>query len=161
MSSWLLRPYPHKTYRMKEFRKGHLIAVGWPEVGSLEGLAPDDLEARLVEAHPKESAAWITRSKRDLLTFRDDVAVGDLVLVMPNAADAKADRLSVGRVESPYRYQEDCPGYVHQRAVSWVAYFVDAATIPKSVKKGLTHGTTLLAAPPDELEALAQDKGWI
>src|SRR5689334_546380 len=106
--------------RAAMFQNPGAIGLGWAEVTGIGDLTTIDDEA---------IATLVRRTGRDsdeaeldaaqLIAFRDDLAVGDLVV----APDARSGDVTVGSVTGEYRHDADArragDPYPHRRAVSW------------------------------------------
>lgn len=165
MAAWLLRPYPHDIERVEEFMKGRLIAVGWPYVGSVEGLDRDAIGDKLRETYPNETARWIGSAENDLVNFSQEMKEGDLVLVAPKATDNKG-RVLLARITGEYRFDETLAtrttGYAHQRVVEWVRPMIARDHVPDSLTAIVRQrGTTVVQLPEGVLEEHGREKGWL
>ncbi len=44
--TWLIRPLPlNSVNRVQEFKENGFIAIGWPQIGSLEGKSKEEIRA--------------------------------------------------------------------------------------------------------------------
>ena len=142
--AWVLRPYPHHVNRFNEFLTESMIALGWPGVGDLRRFDRASLMARLGEAYPEPKqrrafGGWIGT----LLTFRDSICHGDLVVVAPKVGDSR--NVAIARVIGPYEFVAGFDGtdraYAHRRTVKWLATDVPRSDLPSDVSRGLKQGT--------------------
>jgi predicted Mrr-cat superfamily restriction endonuclease len=102
----------------ERFASANVIAVGWSNVEGLRdltGLSRGQIHARL-RATPA-NAAGADADTHELLAFRDELAVGDVVVT----PDAPAREVLVGTIIGPYRYCDPSPvaDYRHVRDVQW------------------------------------------
>ena len=51
MKTWLLRPMPHNILRINEFINSNIIAIGWPDISSLQGKTKSEIHEALSH-HP-------------------------------------------------------------------------------------------------------------
>ena len=131
-----------------------VVALGWPELGDLAGLATREaLKARYRDALPEESERTVGQNAGQLLRFVREMAVGNWVLTDLPAGD----ELLVGRVTGPYAYQQSPPldAYPHVRTVAWLARVPREAFSP-AAQRSLSSPLTLYSLDDyvDELRAL-------
>ena len=131
-----------------------VVALGWPELGDLAGLATREaLKARYRDALPEESERTVGQNAGQLLRFVREMAVGNWVLTDLPAGD----ELLVGRVTGPYAYQPSPPlaAYPHVRTVTWLARVPREAFSP-AAQRSLSSPLTLYSLDDyvDELRAL-------
>jgi hypothetical protein len=150
-SAWIVR-VGQANRRAAVFQNPGAIALGWaevPGVAHLDALDLDALTAIVRKANVREPEL----EAEQLLSFRDDVAVGDLVI----APDAVSGDVLVGAVTGAYAYQPELAEYYpHRRAVTWHGR-VRRSDIPEALERD-TRGVTLRSAEGtgDEWLALAQ-----
>lgn len=81
------------------------IAVSWSDW--LDGDLRDKDENQIVDAllasHPSASAGSIGAHRRQLMDFRDNIRIGDLVI----SPDWRSERLMVGTITGDYDYRPD------------------------------------------------------
>jgi predicted Mrr-cat superfamily restriction endonuclease len=99
--------------RLSEFLKEHYISIGWPEVGDLEGVSLEELNARCSAVYPVHPEA-----QEQLHTFVNTMQDGDYVLLHGHGHEAY-----LGDV-GDYFYVEDtekeAEGACHRRGVTWL-----------------------------------------
>jgi len=84
-----------------------------------------------------------TPSVNTIVQFKDEISIGDLVLVVPKKEDGS--ELAIGKVISAYLYDDYNIGYSHQRQVIWkkclptsVGCVLRTLTHPYLVNKGVS-----------------------
>ena len=117
--AWIVRPYPHGKYRIKEFLANNMIAIGWPGIGDLGCcIGLDDIKSKLLAKYKYHSSRSLESSIRSISLFIFDLGEQDYVVV-PDGSIAY-----FGRVTSKYKYDSsrdsENEGYPHQRDVEWL-----------------------------------------
>jgi cell division septation protein DedD len=116
------------------------LALGWANVSGLGDLTQaehDEVLALVGKANP--TAADPDAQADQLLAFRDDIAVDDLVV----APDAQSGDVLVGVVTGDYAYDPAASDYYpHRRAVTWHGR-VRAADIPPGIESDTRGNLTL------------------
>lgn len=141
--AWIVR-VGQANRRAAAFQNPAAIGLGWAEargLGDLDGMELDAVAALLRRpgGDPNEAGA----EAEQLLSFRDLVSVGDIVI----APDAFSGDVLVGSVAGEYTYGPDGDYYPHRRAVTWVGR-VRGADVPPALE-GDTRGAPTLR-PADE-----------
>lgn len=153
--AWMVRPYPGKHFRLKEFRQKNIVAIGWKGIGNLTGKSRDELK-RLLSQPPysyEDRELGNAYATVDILVNR--MQPGDLVLV-PDDSD-----IYFAQITSGYHYDSlvdnDEEGYPHQRAVSWFPVCVPRNHLSDGLRKSLRAPRTAadLSRHVKEIEALA------
>ena len=131
-----------------------VVALGWPELGDLAGLATREaLKARYRDALPEESERTVGQNAGQLLRFVHEMVLGDWILTDLPAGD----ELLVGRVTGPYAYQPSPPlaAYPHVRTVTWLARVPREAFSP-AAQRSLSSPLTVYSLDDyaEELRAL-------
>lgn len=95
------------------------IAIGWDEVGDLEGLSLYQVKARLLENFPEYNSAnyrsRLTLDAYQLLDFRD-IQVGAIVV----ANRGQSVIAGVGKVDGDYYFDKDAEYFKHTLPVKWL-----------------------------------------
>lgn len=96
------------------------IAIGWQEVGDLSDLANerDAFKHVLRGSFPDKSDSWISNAAGQLLRFRYNMALGDMV-VYPRKSDRT---INIGEIVGDYTYDVQWSSlYPNIREVRWLA----------------------------------------
>lgn len=102
------------------FLNNKVIALGWNEFGSFEGLKTrEDFKAEYSQVFSDASDQSVATSAGQLYRFVHELHIGDLV-----AFPAKKDRqVHIGEVTGAYEYRPHVDGhYPNQRAVKWLEH---------------------------------------
>lgn len=100
------------------FFQKKVIALGWPELGSLKEFGSrEEFKAKYAATFPEASAGSISTSAGQLYRMIHEARIGDLV-VFP----AKKDRtVHIGEITGEYEYRPSVDqNYPNQRAVKWL-----------------------------------------
>jgi len=98
------------------FLNDSCVALGWPQVGDLSGLADREaFKAAVAKRFPNAKPAVIPNTAGQLFRFVHEMKQGDLV-VYPSKASRK---VHIGYVSGSYRYRPDAPAYPNTRPVDW------------------------------------------
>jgi len=100
------------------FLKKNVIAIGWEEFGSFEGLnTRDEFKEKYAEVYPNSSINSIRTSAGQLFRFTHKVNIGEFV-----AFPAKSERqIHIGEITSDYVYKPNIDkNYPNQRSVKWI-----------------------------------------
>lgn len=92
------------------------IGLGWGELGDITGLSAQQFQSKLREviATEGEDKNQANHGGNYVWKFAHDVKEGDTIV----ANRGKRQVLAIGRVSSPYYFQEGSP-YPHRRTVAW------------------------------------------
>lgn len=138
---WMLRPNPHNINRMREFIDNGIVAIGWPELSSLNGRKKGFITSELPKYFPNDTRIQIGIAAGTINRFVNEIRVNDL-LIVPNEND-----VYFCKVVSDYYYEpsksSEAEGYPHQRKVQWLKGPVRREDIPESVKESLRAPRTL------------------
>lgn len=157
--TWLVRPVPHGTNRIEEFRAQNIIAIGWPELQDLTGFSREGLKALLAQAPYGYSGLALGNAYATIDIFVNQMHPGDLVLV------ANGDDIYFAEITSKYQFNDahTDDGYPHQRTVKWLLpASISRQTLSKELRSSLkVHRTTAnLSHHEKEIEALAAGKAF-
>jgi restriction system protein len=148
--AFLIRPWPHDEYRMKEFLKGNIIAVGWKATGDLNGVDKQEIKDILskIQSESYKSISALSTLKIVALKMKK----GDYVIV-PDQED-----IHIGIIEGEYQFSDkpNEENYPHQRPVKWLLNNLKRSELPESLKKTLrVPRTSAMLTPHVEIiEAL-------
>jgi predicted Mrr-cat superfamily restriction endonuclease len=163
MNAWIVRPYPHLKPRMREFIQKEIIAIGWPNIGDLTSLSPEQIEMRNRTHHPGQTDRRYRLWTSTICRFRDDVKTGDLVIVAPKKSESET--VSIGVVSGGYRYDPDTDGeffgYPHHKSVSWIRHEVRRSSLPTKIEKSLRSQGTLFRTDSMILQEYCRGEGWL
>ncbi len=133
--AWLVRPNPHNIYRMREFMDDCIIAIGWPELNSLQGKTKNDIREEL-KTHPLNySPDQLGAATSTVNKFVNEMREGDIVVV------PDGNNIHFCKITSDYYYEptksSQTEGYPHQRNVEWVKGPVRRDDIPEALRQSL------------------------
>ncbi|HJQ67846.1 MAG TPA: AAA family ATPase [Blastocatellia bacterium] len=105
--------------RWEIMRDGNSVAIGWPEIGDLTGIAGEsgfkDSLRELMETHYPNAPQAVTRAANQVLALIKRIARNDLVL----ASDG-ASVLGIGKVVGEY-YFDSSSDFPHRLPVEWLS----------------------------------------
>ncbi len=160
-TAWVIRPYPHDIYRVKDFLNENIIAIGWPGIGDLTGIDKDELKNRLKNKYKYKytSNQSLGQNAGVIFRFVNDVKRDDYVL-MPDGPI-----VYIGKVlKDNYKYNNEndnnVEGYPHQREVEWL---VDKRAIYRKLLTGrvfdsLKGQQTLFKTYFDDIDLIITEK---
>ncbi|MEG2092604.1 MAG: restriction endonuclease [Cetobacterium sp.] len=132
--AWLLRPRPHGILRINEFIENNIIAIGWPNIGSLKGKSKEDIKEILRNEPYNLTSTSLGNSLSTIDILVNQMSIGNLVLI-PNEND-----IYIGEVKSDYKYDptkdNDTEGYPHQREIK-ILKKIERNTLPTDIKNSL------------------------
>ena len=116
--AWAVRPYPDGRYRVPEFLRGRMAAIGWPASGDLTGLNRTQIATKLRDCYYASASAQSLGQVVGIVDrFVNQIQVGDGVVV------PDGDKVYFGRVASTYSFhrdlQADDEGYPHWVGVNY------------------------------------------
>ncbi|WP_158712227.1 CBS domain-containing protein [Streptomyces sp. NRRL F-5135] len=119
MRAWVVRAGRDGEREQAALEEG-LVITGWQEVGDLGGAADrETIRTRLQAVYPHESDRVVANWTGQLLRFRQEMAIGDLV-VLP----LRTSRIAIGRITGGYEFREVREdresGLRHVRPVEWL-----------------------------------------
>lgn len=154
--AWLVRPYPDgETKRLDEFKSKNFVAIGWPNIGSLEGKSREDIK-ELLSGEPYNYSGLVLGNAYatiDILVNR--MKKGDYLLI------PDGDDIYFAVVDSGYVFDQatdnDTDGYPHQRRVKSFSVSHLRSELSKPLRSSLkVHRTTAdLSKHYDEIKAIA------
>lgn len=126
--AWVIRPYPHGKYRVKEFLSNGLVAIGWPALGDLTGLDREQIRETLRKSYyPEGESRALGQVVGIVDRFVNQIRARDLVVIPDGNA------VFFGRVIRPYFFQaqlqSEKEGYPHCLGVK---YLFDSKAIQRS-----------------------------
>ncbi len=165
MSEWILRPYPHDKLRTDEFLAQKIIAIGWPTIGDARERSAEELQVLLETTYPSWSARRVTNGVDCITQFTQDMAAGDLVLIVPRMSDFKG-HVMLAEVQGDYQFEKslatDKEGYPHSRSVRWVRHRIARNNLSDEIMPMLgQRGLTLTRLEGDPLRRHSLEVGWL
>jgi restriction system protein len=152
MNTWLIRPVPHGTNRLQEFRSRNIIAIGWPDIGNLTGQSRESIKTLLASPPNNYTGLELGNAYATIDIFVNRINTGDIVLV-PNGDD-----IYFAEVTSGYIFDATvvADGYPHQRRVRWLAD-TSRGSLSKELRSSLKvhRATADLSKHATEIVALA------
>ncbi|MEK5528583.1 hypothetical protein MKX79_04200 [Viridibacillus sp. FSL R5-0468] len=117
MNIFQIKTKPHGADRLNEFIHGEFISIGWPGMGSLEGITKEELRERLKKVyyneHYKGNPRGISVDLGNVWAFVDTMKPDDIVLFHGHQNNVHIVRVG------PYKYVEeldnDQDAMCHQR----------------------------------------------
>ncbi|MFF3290681.1 CBS domain-containing protein [Streptomyces sp. NPDC003023] len=115
MRAWVVRA-GRNGEREREALDAGVVLAGWLEVPDLTGsTSRQAIRAAVDAAYPEEGTYTLGNWTGQLHRFRNEIAVGDL-MVLPQ----RAGLVAIGHVDGDYEYQPDrADGFPHVRRVKW------------------------------------------
>jgi len=135
------------------------VVAGWDEVGDLstyKGL--NDLKSALRSIYPDDKEKTIINWAGQLLAFRDQIQLGDLVILPLKGQPFFA----VGEVSGPYQYNQTGPaGAFHRRQTRWLDTAFQRSRLDKDLLFSIGSALTVSRprAPEAETRVRAALKG--
>ena len=157
--AWIIRPYPHGIYRLKEFLTKNIVAIGWPHIGDLSVCkCRNDIKNKLSTYYHYSSPQSLGQAAGNIYRFIFEIKKNEYVLVPDGPV------VYIGKVISEYRYDSsldsDNEGYPHQREVEWVH---DKKAIPRNLLTGRVYDSlkgqqTVFATYYDDIDDIVKHK---
>jgi 5-methylcytosine-specific restriction protein B len=118
---WRIGTSPDEDGRETDWprmRDGGFAAIGWSEIGSLDGIeqskAGRDQVRALVDQHFAGKRSVVSRAANQLYNFATAVEPRDIVVAMQGARV-----LAIGEIAGDYYYEPGDGPFAHRRAVRW------------------------------------------
>lgn len=156
MRAWGVRPNPDGAHRMEEFLNHGLVAIGYCNIGDLDGLSRGEIKDRLRTRYGWESERSIGQHAGDIVRLVQEIEEGDYVLVPDGPV------VFFGRVAGPYQYDETVdvsgPGYPHQRPVEWLhgGNGIPRSLLPGSLYNSLKSQNSVFGVDSELAEDMAE-----
>jgi len=157
--AWIVRPYPHGLYRIKEFLTKNIVAIGWPGIGDLSHCkSRDNIKKKVSDYYNYSSPQSLGQAAGNIYRFIFDINNQDYVIVPDGSI------VYIGRVNSPYRYDPlvdtEKEGYPHQRGIEW---FYDKKAIPRSLLTGRVYDSlkgqqTVFSTYHDDIDEIVKHR---
>ncbi len=102
------------------FLKGNVIAIGWPEMGSIYEIEPhkEALKKKYALTYPGASKGNIASGVGMLMRFCFETQIGDYV-IFPSRSNRE---INIGVVEGQYYYDPSQREYAQTRKVKWLKH---------------------------------------
>ena len=127
MTAWVVRGGAYEAEALAE----GMMSVDWDIRQDIGQMTESDLRSLLEEIYrDTKGKAAITKCTREILCFRDRMALGD-VIVMP----LKKDDMAIGVVSGEYEYLSKRPQHMIGRRVEWLTQGVPRTSIGEDLKK--------------------------
>src|SRR5208282_5665538 len=96
--AWIVRPYPHGFYRVKEFLTKNIVAIGWPGIGDLSQCKNrDDIKNKLLNHYTYSSLQSLGQAAGNIHRFMFDIEERDYVICPDGPI------VYIGRMRSHYK----------------------------------------------------------
>lgn len=107
----------HNDTLTTELVEGGFVSIGWDDLGDLRtiGSSREEIKAALAPVYPDRKPQAIAGWAGILTRFRDEMQVGDIVVV-PYKRDST---INIGVVSGLYEFVADAPTHRHRRPVTW------------------------------------------
>jgi restriction system protein len=128
-----------------DFKENNVVAIGWHEIGPLDGFATrDDITKAISGIWPESTTQAQAMTAGQIMRFRSDIAVGDRVVTY----DPSRRVYMLGTVTGPYRFDPVVAEHPNIRPVSWSGEVGrDLLSLP--TRNSLGAISTLFLVPPD------------
>jgi predicted ATPase len=132
--------------------ENNIIAIGWPGIGDLTACDKQSIQQRILDKYGEVK----TPSVNTIVQFKDQILIGDLILVVPRKEDGS--ELAIGKVSSAYffnpEYDDYNIGYSHQRQVIWLEKMLARQKLPDEIQKELSFRRPLNKLSDDKADSL-------
>lgn len=158
-NAWLVRPFPHGTKRLEEFKTQNIVAVGWPGIGDLTNKSREDIKEILSREPYQLNGLELGNAYATIDIFVNRMQVGDLILT-PDGDDIYFGEI-IGDYYMESTVDNDSFGYPHQRKVKWLND-TSRKNLSMPLRSSLkVHRTTAnLSDHVAEIESLANGKDY-
>ncbi len=132
----------------------NLALIGWPAMGDLTDVSSrDKMRDILQQSYPNSPLGRIRNHTTSLWYFRDNIEVGDLI-VMPR----KGQKIvTVGKVLGEYEYRPDFREYPNVRAVRWMNPEVSTDSLTPDLWEAVTRPVRTVSKLREDRENLLRD----
>lgn len=133
VKAWMVRPFPHDVDRLSNFKADNIIAIGWPEVFSLEGKDKNEIK-QILKNHPKNySPRQLGVALATVNIFVNEISIGDFI-VIPYEEDIYFAKVLSDYFFEPSKVSE---GYPHQRKIAFIKGPVSRDQLPDDLRNSL------------------------
>lgn len=136
-----VRAFPDQKDKFKEFMSENYIAIGWPDVGDINGSSKQDISTKLSKHYPElnDQARGLTTG---FLTRFSKMNPGDIILI----PYYKEDTLVLAEVTEPYQYNDKYyASHTTHRVKIKELRRITVNDIPSDLKKSIDAITTLIS----------------
>ena len=132
----------------------NLALIGWPAMGDLTDVSSrDKMRDILQQSYPNSPPGRIRNHTTSLWYFRDNIEVGDLV-VMPRKGEKI---ITVGEVLGEYEYRPEFKEYPNVRMVKWIGPEVGTDSLTPDLWEAVTRPVRTVSKLREDRENLLRD----
>ena len=149
MTAWVVRGGAYEAEALAE----GMMSVDWDIRQDIGQMTESDLRSLLEEIYrDTKGKAAITKCTREILCFRDRMAVGD-VIVMP----LKKDDMAIGVVSGEYEYLSKRPQYMIGRPVMWLTRGLPRSSVGEDLRGEMSYRQTVYELNSPSAEGRLRD----
>lgn len=133
VKAWLIRPFPHDIDRFSNFKEDNIIAIGWPEISSLDRKNKNEIR-ELLKSHPLNyTPSQLGAALATVNIFVNEISKEDIVII------PYEDDIYFAKVVSDYFFDPSKvnDGYPHQRRIEWLKGPVSRNLLPDVLRNSL------------------------
>ena len=132
----------------------NLALIGWPVMGDLTDVSSrDKMRDILQQSYPNSPPGRIRNHTTSLWYFRDNIEVGDLI-VMPRKGQKT---ITVGEVLGEYEYRPEFEEYPNVRMVKWIGPEVGTDSLAPDLWEAVTRPVRTVSKLREDRENLLRD----
>lgn len=149
MTLWLVRAGRYGEGEAVALRENCVVA-GWDDMPDLSGLGGwDDVKSKVLETYPDAKAMTQSLWTGQLISFRDNIRIGDLVILPLKGQPF----IAVGEVTGEYFHHKSGPdGAFHRRGVRWLDTALPKVRIDQDIIYSLGSLLTVSRPKPPQAE---------
>lgn len=157
--AWIVRPYPHDYYRIKEFLNENIVAIGWPNIGDLANCKTrEQIKEALRKHYSYSSPQSLGQAAGNIYRFIYEMKTKSYVIV------PDGQLIYFGIINDEYIYikekDNDEQGYCHQRPVKWL---YDKKAISRNLLTGRVYDSlkgqqTVFTTYHEDIEDIIKNK---
>ena len=156
--AWCIRPYPNNLYRIKEFLKEGIAAIGWPDIDDLSGLGLSGIRDKVGKSpYDYSSPQAIAQVSGILDRFVNQIKVGHTIVVPDGTV------VYFGKVNAPYSFhpdfRSDDTGYPHWIGVKYLfdGNAIMRSQLPALLFDSLKGRQSVFALPQEEVSEVSEN----
>jgi len=156
--SWVVRPFPHGKYRMREFLTKEMVAIGWPATGDLTSKSREEIGKILKTVYYSEASNRTIGQVTGIVDrFVNQIKKDDLILV------PDGDLIYLGKVSQEYHFRSNLQvedgGYPHWIEVNWMfdKKPVARTELPAVLYDSLKGRQTVYGIPPQVVQPIIEN----